>query len=188
MESVFGDPLRLREAISALRKLSLIHYKSDSKASYIHPLVHYWASQEISSDSREQMQKTCAIRLVASNSRPEKRLPPIATPFSSRDIASVLEEKSLRLWPWRQYHSLTAHALQCLQCVPTLSTMSEPVAHLGLSLLQVLDYLSVDSVPDYGADSHLQLDFEIVDSMIKVAQALDDYPEVSVQTWRVLRL
>ena len=188
MESVFGDPLRLREAISALRKFSLVRYKPGGKAIFIHPLVHYWASQELSSDPREEMIKTCAIGLVASNFAPEERLPPVATPFSSRDIASVLEEKSLRLWPWRQYHSLTAHALQCLQCVPTLSKMSEPVAHLALSLLQVLDYLSVDSVPDYSADSHLQSDFKILDRIMRVAQASDNYLEVSVQTWRVVRL
>ena len=188
MESVLGDQLRLREAISALRKFSLIHYKTDGKVIYIHPLVHYWASQELSSDPRKEMIKTCAIGLVASNFAPEERLPPVATPFSTRDIASILEEKSLRLWPWRQYHSLTAHALRCLQYVPTLSRMSEPVAHLALSLLQVLDYLSVDSVPDYGADSYLRSDFEILDSIIKVTQAPDTYLAVSVQTWRVLRL
>ena len=96
MESVFGDPLRLREAISTLRKFSLIQYKSGGKAIFIHPLVHYWASQKLS-DSREQMLKMCAIGLVASNFGPEERLPPVATPFSSSDIASVLEEKSLRL-------------------------------------------------------------------------------------------
>ena len=188
MESVFGDRLRLREAISALRKFSLIHYKPEGKAIFIHPLVHYWASQELSSDSREQMLKTCAIGLVASNFGPEERLPPVATPFSSRDIASVLEEKSLRLWPWRQYHSLTAHALQCLQCVPTLSNLSEPVAHLALSLLQVLDYISADSVPDYGPDSNLPLDVDILDHITKIAQASDGYLEVSVHTWRVLGL
>ena len=134
------------------------------------------------------MLKMCAIGLVASNFGPEERLPPVATPFSSRDIASVLEEKSLRLWPWRQYHSLTAHALQCLQCVPTLSKMSDSVAHLALSLLQVLDYLSVDSVPDYGAGSHPQFAFEILDRILEIAQASDDYLDISAQTWRVLRL
>ena len=188
MESVCGDPLRLREAISALRKFSLIHYKPEGKAIFIHPLVHYWASQELSSDSREQMLKMCAIGLVASNFGPEEQLPPVATPFSSRDIASVLEEKSLRLWPWRQYHSLTAHALQCLQCVPTLSKMPEPVAHLALSLLQVLDYISVDSMPDYGPGSNLTPDVDILDHIIKIAQASDGYLQISVHTWRVVRL
>ena len=188
MESVFGDPLRLREAISALRKFSLVRYKPGGKAIFIHPLVHYWASQELLSDSREQMLKTCAIGLVASNFAPEERLLPVATPFSSRDRASVLEEKSLRLWPWRQYHSLTAHALQCLQYVPTLSYLPESIAHLALSLLQVLDYVSTDSVPGYGPDSNLPLDVDILDHVAKIAQASDHYFEVSIQTWRVLRL
>ena len=188
MESVFADQLRLREAISALRKFSLIRYKSGGKAIFIHPLVHYWASQELSSDSREQMLKMCAIGLVASNFAPEERLLPVATPYSSRDIASVLEERSLRLWPWRQYHSLTAHALQCLQYVLTLSFLPESVAHLALSLLQVLDYISADSVPDHSLDSNLPLDVDILDHIAKVAQASDRYLEVSIQTWRVLRL
>ena len=188
MESVLGDQLRLREVISALRKFSLIHYKPDGKAIYIHPLVHYWASQQLSSDSREQMLKMCAIGLVASNFAPEERLLPVATPFSSRDRASVLEERSLRLWPWRQYHNLTAHALQCLQCVSTLSFLPESVAHLALSLLQVLDYISVDSVPDYKPDTSLPLDVDILDHIAKVAQASDHYLEITIQTWRVLRL
>ena len=188
MESVFGDPLRLREVISALRKFSLIHYKAEGKAIFIHPLVHYWASQELLSDSRAQMLKMCAIGLVASNFEPEERLPPVATPFSDRDIASIVEEKSLRLWPWRQYHSLTAHALQCLQCVPTLSNLSEPVAHLALSLLQVLDYVSADSVPDYSADSHLPSEIDILDNIANFVQAADGFLEVSVHTWRVLSL
>ena len=72
MESVLGDPLRLREAISALRKFSLIQYKPEGKAIFIHPLVHYWASQELLSDSRAQMLKMCAIGLVASNFEPEE--------------------------------------------------------------------------------------------------------------------
>ena len=188
MESVLGNQLRLREAISALRKYSLIHYKPDGKAIYIHPLVHYWASQQLSSDSREQTLKMCAIGLVASNFAPEERLLPVATPYSSRDSASVLEEKSLRLWPWRQYQSLTAHALQCLQCVSTLSSLPESVAHLALSLLQVLDYISVDSVPEYKSDTSLPLDVDILDHIAKVAQASDHYLEISIQTWGVLRL
>ena len=188
MESVFGDPLRLREAISALRKFSLVRYQPGGKAVFIHPLVHYWASQELLSDPREQMLKMCAIGLVASNFAPEERLLPVATPYSSGDIASVLEEKTLRLWPWRQYHSLTAHALQCLQYVPTLSVLPESVAHLALSLLQVLDYVSADSVPDYGPDSNLPLDVDILDHIANVAQASDHYLEISIQTWRVLRL
>ena len=188
IETLFADELRLRQAISALCKFSLVRYKPGGKAIFIHPLVHFWASRELSSDSREQVLKMCAIGLVASNFGPEERLPPVATPFSSRDIASVLEEKSLRLWPWRQYHSLTAHALQCLQWVPTLSKLSDPVAHLALSLLQVLDYLSVDSVPDYSAGSNPQFAFEILDSILEIAQASDGYLEISVQTWRVLRL
>ena len=188
MESVFGDPLRLREAISALRKFSLVRYKPGGKAIFIHPLVHYWASQELLSDSREQMLKTCAIGLVASNFAPEERLLPVATPYSNLDQASVLEERSLRLWPWRQYHSLTAHALQCLHYVPTLSFLPESVAHLALSLLQVLDYISADSVPEYSLDSNLPPDVDILDHIGKVAQASDHYLEISVQTWRVLRL
>ena len=188
MESVLADQLRLREAISALRKFSLIRYKPDGKAIFIHPLVRYWASQELSSDSREQMLKMCAIGLVASNFAPEERLLPVATPYSSSDAASVLEERSLRLWPWRQYHSLTAHALQCLQYVPTLSFLPESVAHLALSLLQVLDYISTESVPGYGPDSNVPLDVDILDHIAKVAQASDCYLEISVQTWRVLRL
>ena len=188
MESVLGDQLRLRGAISALRKYSLIHYKPDGKAIYIHPVVHYWASQQLSSDSREQTLKMCAIGLVASNFAPKERLLPVATPYSSRDSASVLEEKSLRLWPWRQYQSLTAHALQCLQCVSTLSSLPESVAHLALSLLQVLDYISVDSVPEYKPDTSLPLDVDTLDHIAKVAQASDHYLEISIQTWRVLRL
>ena len=188
MEAVFADELRLRQAISALYKFSLVRYKPGGKAIFIHPLVHYWASQELSFDPREQMLKMCAIGLIASNFEPEERLLPVATPYSSGDFSSVLEERSLRLWPWRQYHSLTAHALQCLQFVPTLSFLPESVAHLALSLLQVLDYISTDSVPDYGPDSNLPLDVDILDHIANVAQASDRYLEISIQTWRVLRL
>ena len=44
IESVFADELRLRQAISALCKFSLVRYKPGGKAIFIHPLVHYWAS------------------------------------------------------------------------------------------------------------------------------------------------
>ncbi len=86
------------------------------------------------------------------------------------------------------YHIYTAHALLCLQYVSTLSFSPESVAHLALSLLQVLDYISVSSVPDYGPDSNLPLDVDFLDHIAKVAHASDHYLEVSIQTWRGLRL
>ena len=66
--------------------------------------------------------------------------------------------------------------------------MSEPVAHLALSLLQVLDYVSVDSMPDNGLGSNLPLDVDILDHILKIAQVSDAYLQIFVHTWRVVRL
>lgn len=137
---VLEKKLRLYEAIMALRKFSLLRYNFSRESISLHPLVQYWTLLRLASDREEQRLKICSIGIIASNFKPEERMPPSASPFAYHDAASVLEEKSLRLWPWRQYHSLAPHTIRCMQQVTTISSMPESVAHLCLCLLQVLDY------------------------------------------------
>lgn len=136
----------------------------------------------------DQQQLTmCSIRLVASSFKKEDRLPPIATPYGKRDVASVGEEKTLRLWPWRQYLNLMPHAHRCLQHVTNFARMPEAMAHLCLSLLQVLEY-------NYTADDPVAVErlvvtnaHAVIDRAERFGEAPDGYLKYSATLWRLTR-
>lgn len=90
-------------------------------------------------------------------------MPPFAVPYGSRDVASVLEEKSLLLWPWRQYKKLATHAHHCRPYIAQLDTLPESMAHLSLSLLQVFEYLSAVDEPDETYRVHRDYAHYIID-------------------------
>lgn len=167
MKQILQSPLRLREALLALKNFSFLRYKSGGKSFQVHPLVHYWASQRLELHPIRQSLTICSIGLVASSFGKEERMPPFALPYGSRDIASVLEEKSLRLWPWRQYKQLAPHAHHCMPYIVRLDTLPESMVHLSLSLLQVLDYFSADSEPGEPFKVHRDYAHDIIDVAAK---------------------
>ena len=188
LRHVLENSLRLREAMLALRKFSFIRYKSGGNAIWIHPLVHYWTSRRLDSSPHRQLLTTCSIGLVASSFEREERLPPIVTPHAERDIASVLEERSLRLWPWRQYPKLAPHAHRCMQYVTSLTNMPESIAHLSLSLLQVFEYLSTGDEPvhkPYRLDSDHA--YDLINHVSKFGEAPDNILSLSIILWRLTR-
>ena len=185
---ILGDKLRLLEAIMALRKFSLLRYNSSRESISLHPLVQYWTLSRLASDREEQRLKICSIGIVASNFKPEERMPPAASPFAYHDVASVLEEKSLRLWPWRQYHSLAPHAIRCMQQVTTISSMPESVAHLCLCLLQVLDYTySGTSLERLFSPSAADDKLSLLGHLDSMSWKFDLSFRLSLNIWRVIR-
>lgn len=187
LKSTLQDRPRLREAILALRKFSFVRFKPGGESFYLHPLVHYWASHRLDSRPDRQTLTMCSIGLVTSRFEKEDRLPPIATPYGRRDVASVAEEKSLRLWPWRQSLRLAPHAHRCMWHITTLTSMSEAMAHLCLSLLQVLEYSSTKDEPvvTYRLTTHRAHD--IMDHVVKFGEAPDNFLKLSVTLWRLTR-
>ncbi|KAL8976528.1 MAG: hypothetical protein Q9205_007475, partial [Flavoplaca limonia] len=99
LKSTLHHGLDLRDAIRSLRNYSLIHYKQGGESLWLHPLVHYWASHKLKTHPDQQQLTMCSIGLVASSFKKEDRLPPIAMPYGRADVASVGEERNLRLWP-----------------------------------------------------------------------------------------
>lgn len=95
------------------------------------------------------------------------------------DKANVLEEKSLRIWSWRQYHGLAAHAGRSVQVLTTFSPISESLAHLALPLLQVLDYAHLGSTDT----DH----FDFMDHITVSRYATDSSLELSLHIWRLIR-
>ena len=179
--------LRLREALLALKNFSFIRYKPGGKSFWLHPLVHYWASQRLESHPTRQSLTMCSIGLVASSFSKEDRMPPFAVPYTRRDVASVLEERSLRLWPWRQYKKLAPHAHHCMPYVTRLDTLPESMAHLSLSLLQVFEYLSVVDEPDETYRVHRDYTHDIIDHVASHSEGADDFLELSLVLWRLTR-
>ncbi|KAL8736629.1 MAG: hypothetical protein Q9181_002306 [Wetmoreana brouardii] len=170
LKSTLQDGLNLRDAFRSLRKFSFIRYMPGGESFWLHPLVHYWASQKLKTRPDQQRLTMCSIGLVVSSFKKEDRLPPIATPYGRGDVASMGEERTLRLWPWRQ-----------------LTRMPEAMAHLCLSLLQVLEYTSTADDPVVGerlttVDAHL-----IIDHVIRFDEAADKYLSLSAALWRLTR-
>lgn len=182
MKQTLQSPLRLREALLALKNVSFLRYKPGGKSFQVHPLVHYWASQRLELYPIRQSLTMCSIGLVASSFGKEERMPPFALPYGSRDIASVLEEKSLRLWPWRQYRELAPHAHNCMPYIIRLGTLPESMAHLSLSLIQVLDYFSADGEPGGVHRDHAH---DIIDLAANFRGASDCFLYLSIVLWRL---
>lgn len=187
LAAVLHDVLHIRDALSALRKFSLIRFRTGGNSVSIHPLVHYWASYRLSGNADSQSLSMSAIGIVASSFEREERMPPVMTPFGRRDFASTLEEKSLRLWPWRQYPFLAPHAYQCMRSVRSIHTMTESVAHLSLALLQVYEYYSeVGRTLDPGY-SRKTSSSEIMDHVLKCDRSEDEYLKLTVAIWRLFQ-
>ena len=187
MRETLQSRLRLREALLALKNFSFIRYKPGGKSFWLHPLVHYWADQRLGSHPTRQSLTMCSIGLVASSFSKEDRMPPFAVPYGRGDVASVLEEKSLRLWPWRQYKKLAPHAHHCMPYVNRLGTLPESMAHLSLSLLQVFEYLSVVDEPDETYRVHRDYAHDIIDHVTSYSEGVDNFLELSIVLWRLTR-
>ena len=187
MKQTLQSPLRLREALLALKNFSFLRYKPGGKSFQVHPLVHYAASQRLELYPIRQPLIMGSIGLVASSFGKEERMPPFALPYGSRDIASVLEEKSLRLWPWRQYKELAPHAHHCMPYIIRLDTLPESMLHLSLSLLQVLDYFSADGEPGEPFRVHGDRAHDIIDLVANFTGAFDGFLSLSIVLWRLIR-
>ncbi|KAL9634165.1 MAG: hypothetical protein Q9204_003108, partial [Flavoplaca sp. TL-2023a] len=187
LKSTLHHGLRLREAIRSLRNYSFIRYKQGGESLWIHPLVHYWASHKLKTHPDQQQLTMCSIGLVASSFEKEDRLPPIAIPYGRKDVASVGEERNLRLWPWRQYMKLVPHAHLCLRHVTRLASMPEAMAHLCLSLLQILEYTSTPDDPVVALRLAPEDAHKIIDHVTQFGEAADDYLDFSSTLWRLTR-
>lgn len=187
MRETLQSRLRIREALLALKRFSFIRYKPGGKSFGLHPLVHYWASQRLELHPTRQSLTMCSIGLVASSFGKEERMPPFAVPYGSRDVASVLEEKSLRLWPWRQYKKLAPHAHHCMPYITQLDTLPESMAHLSLSLLQVLEYLSAPDESDETYRVHRDYAHDVIDHVANCSEDSDSFLNLSVVLWRLTR-
>ena len=187
MKQILQSRLRLREALFALKTFSFIRCKPGGKSFWLHPLVHYWASQRLESYPARQSLIMCSIGLVASSFGKEERMPPFAVPYGSGDIGSVLEEKSLRLWPWRDYKKLAPHAHRCMPYITRLDILPESMAHLSLSLLQVFEYLS--AVDERDEIHRVDRDYahDIIDHVAKCREDSDGFLNLSVVLWRLTR-
>ena len=185
MRETLKSRLRLREALLALKRFSFIRYKPSGKSFWLHPLVHYWASQRLESHPTRQSLTMCSIGLVASSFGKEERMPPFATPYGRRDVASVLEEKSLRLWPWRQYKKLAPHAHHCMAYITQIDPLPESMAHLSLSLLQVSEYLSAMDEPAETYRVHRDYAHDIIDHVANCRGSPDGFLNLSVVLWRL---
>ncbi|KIM83298.1 hypothetical protein PILCRDRAFT_439377 [Piloderma croceum F 1598] len=178
--TMFNNQLHLLEATAALTKFSFLRQQIASNSFRVHPLVHFWASQRLEGESPELQQRfvICAIGLIAGSFAPHDRLPPL----SSRSTGfRGLEERTLDIWPLRQYPHLALHAHQCLQYVTTINKMPESVAHLALSLLQVLEYSTFGSLKD---DQEVSL--SLINHLEKL-QTADLYLPYSIVIWRLTR-
>jgi hypothetical protein len=184
MLPIFSNQFCLLEAIVALRKFSLVRHQAsqqtDSMTLRIHPLVHYWAAQRLErSPALLQQLKICTIGLVSGSFAKQDRLPPL----TSRKLSTyTLEERSLGTWPWRQYPQLAPHALRCLQYSKTLKIMPESVAHLSLSLLQILEYSSFGTFKNDQAFA-----LSVIDHIEKFQTARDKYLQYTSIVWRLTR-
>ena len=187
LKSTLYNDLRLRDAIGSLRKFSFIRFKPDGDSFWLHPLVHYWASYKMTEHPDQQKLTMCSIGLVASSFKKQDRLPPIATPYGKRYEASVGEEKTLRLCPWRQYLNLMPHAHRCLQHVTSLTKMPEAMAHLRLSLLQVLEYISTADDPVVKERLGVENAHAVIDHVERFGEAPDEYLKYSATLWRLTR-
>jgi NB-ARC domain len=178
--AMFNNKLRLLEATAALLKFSFLRRQNASTSFRMHPLVHFWASQRLaSSPGLTQPLVICAIGLVAGSFAQHDRLPPL----SSRSHGKRgLEEQTLGIWPWRQYPHLALHAHRCLKHAKTINEIPESVAHLALSLLQVLEYSTLESLK---VDQEISL--SLINHLQKFQTATDSYLPYSIVMWRLTR-
>jgi hypothetical protein len=177
---MFNNQLCLLEATAALTKFSFLRRQIASTSFRMHPLVHFWASQRLAGSPRLKQQFViCAIGLVAGSFAQHDCLPPLS---SRSDEGRGLEERTLGVWPFRRYPHLALHAHRCLQYMRTINKMPESVAHLVLSLLQVLEYSTFGSLKD-----DQEVSFSLINRLIKFQTAADLYLPYSIVIWRLTR-
>ena len=180
LKQTLQSHLRLREALLTLKNYSFIRYKPSGESFSLHPLVHYWASQRLNSYPARQDLIMCSIGVVASSFAKEERMPPFAVPYGSGDVASVLEEKSLRLWPWREYRTLVPHAHHCMHYITQLETLNQAMTHLSLSLLQVFEYSFISEEPEQTFKVHTDFAHEIIDFVETRGKDDDHFLDVNI--------
>ena len=178
--TMFNDPLRLVEASTALMNFSFLRRQIPSTSFRMHPLVHYWASQRLADSPKLKQQLViCATGLVASSFEQYDRLPPlVSSSYGGRGI----DERTLDIWPLRQYPHLALHAHRCLHNMRTINEMPESVAHLVLSLLQVLGYSTLGSLED-----DQEVSFSLINCLEQFQTAADLYLRYSIVMWRLTR-
>jgi hypothetical protein len=183
--NLFEEECSLRDAIATLADYCFIRYPTnranEAKLLQIHPLVHFWASVclENESSALQQQLRICAIGLVASAFLKQDQLPPH---MYRRQVAEGVEDKGVGVWPWRQYHRLVPHALRCLEHAVKIKELPESVAHLSLSLLQVLEYSIMET---FKADQAFSLSF--LEHLQTLSRVPDRYLHCSIILWRLSR-
>jgi hypothetical protein len=183
LSNVLCSDIGLVEAIAVLKKVSLVRHQENSRSLVVHPLVHFWTAQRLENDKNLKRDlQICIIGLVSSAFERQDRLPPL----SSRTHGSRgLEDSTLSIWPLRQYPQIAPHALRCLKYAKDIKILSEPVALLSLSLLQVLEYTSFG---DFQEDQAFAL--ALIQHLEKFQHHRSDdvYLTCSAAIWRLNRL
>ncbi|KAI9806154.1 MAG: hypothetical protein M1833_004561 [Piccolia ochrophora] len=82
---VFKDSFSLLEAVSALRKFSMVRFQTGGTSLWIHPLVHFWASERlhVGPKGREELGKL-AIGIISGVFVKKDLLPPVGVIFPPR--------------------------------------------------------------------------------------------------------
>ena len=184
MEAVFQERYVLLEAVAGLRRFAFVRLNETDTSISLHPLIQTWSLYKMrQQDGLTDSFKRCAIGVVCSNLMEQDIFPPFLLPPSG---FTPVEERKLCPWPWRQYHSLSRYALQCLQYVCRLSRIETTTASQCLALLQFLEYSSFGSFEDQNTLGQEVLDFienfrgnNVLDS--------DGFLQVSVLVWRLIR-
>ncbi|KAK6523110.1 hypothetical protein TWF694_011920 [Orbilia ellipsospora] len=179
LASILKDEFLLLEAIATLTKFSFLRRKSDSKSFWMHPLVHFWASQHLEADPQRPLMVICIVDLISGCFEKQDLLPPL---FVATYKRRGVEERGLSLWPWRQYPTLAPHALLCLQLINNLDSIPEPIADSCLSLLQVLEYSSFGSLSQDREASR-----RLIDKLrsLQSTKSADRYLEICLLAWEL---
>lgn len=167
-------------AIGSLMKFSFVR-QGTSHTIYLHPLVHHWASEKLSKDSKRESELIiCIIGMISSVFKKQDQLPPL----TSRICGSRgLEDAGLPLWPWRRYPRLVPHVLRCIQHSLRMRFMPESIVVRTLSLLQVLEY---STFGDLAMDQEISVN--LIQSMQQMHGDQDNaFLEICALMWRLTR-
>jgi len=161
-------------------KFSFLRYQAASTSFRMHPLVHFWASQKLEDDPQLRLSMIiCIVGLVSSCFSQQDLLPPL---FARTSRHRGIEERSLGLWPWRQYPTLAPHARLCLHYANTLDNLPESVACASLALLQVLEYTTFGSL-----DRDQEISIKLIERLRRFQSPSDRYLQFCVALWGLSR-
>jgi hypothetical protein len=193
LEETLSDETSIREAITDLRRFSLIRWNRNHNSISMHPLIQRWTIAKMSESSElTNVFKRCAVGVVCSALEKQDIFPPLLPKISNAREANHIEERQLSPWPWRRYTDLSSHALQCLQHACDLPYMYEVTASQSLALLQFLQY------NPYGTsiDDHHTFTLEIINAVERSFQkgqnslgrqpASDGFIAASIHVWRLV--